>query len=73
MKQLLLVYAEVSEIIDEGRTINPILPDHSKALGVVCHDILLAKLRRISVQGAIFDWISSFLLDCVMRDVCHGI
>ena len=67
MDQLLLVYAEVSKFVDEGRTVDLILFDYSKAFDVVCHDILLAKLQHIGIQGAILDWISSFLSDRVMR------
>ena len=58
MDQLLLVHSEVSKFLDEGRTVDLILFDYSKAFDVVCHDILLAKLHHIGTQGAILNWIS---------------
>ena len=84
MDQLLLVYCEVSKCVDEGSVVDVILFDYSKAFDVVCHDILLAKLHCIGVQGRILQWISSFLSNRVMRvsamgsisqprDVCSGV
>ena len=73
MDQLLLVYSEVSKRVDEGSAVDVILFDYSKAFDVVCHDILLAKLRLIGVRGEILDWISSFLSERVMRVSALGL
>lgn len=84
MDQLLLVYSDVSRRVDEGGVMDVILFDYSKAFDVVCHDILLAKLHHLGIQGRVLDWISSFLFDRSMkvavkrslsqpRDVCSGV
>ena len=53
--------------MDDGRVVDVILFDYSKAFDMVCHDILLAKLHCIGVRGRILEWISSFLSDRKMR------
>lgn len=59
--QLLLVYEEVHQSVDNGKSFDVILFDYSKAFDVVNHDILLTKLHLIGINGQILDWISSFL------------
>ena len=69
MDQLLLVYDAVSKNTDRGGVTDVILFDFSKAFDVVCHDIMLAKLNAIGIQGHLLQWIASFLRDRKMR-VC---
>ena len=59
--QLLLVYEEVSQSVDDGKLVDVILFDYSKAFDVVNHEILLTKLCHVGIDGHILAWISSFL------------
>ena len=70
--QLLLVYSEVSRQVDEGGVVDVLLFDYSKAFDVVRHDILIAKLHCLGVQGSTLQWISSFLSGRLMRVAVKG-
>lgn len=59
--QLLLVYEDVSKYVDDGRSVDVVLFDYSKAFDVVNHEILLTKLHHVGINGQILAWISSFL------------
>ena len=67
--QLLLVYNTVSKNTDLGGVTDVILFDFSKAFDVVCHDIMISKLKAIGLGGSLLDWISSFLHNGQMQ-VC---
>ena len=67
--QLLLVYEEVSRLVDGGESVDVILFDYSKAFDVVNHEILLTKLKCVGIDGLILAWISSFLTNRSMN-VC---
>ena len=49
--QLLLVYNTVSKNTDLGGVTNVNLFDFSKAFDVVCHDIMISKLKAIGLGG----------------------
>ena len=70
--QLLLVYEEVSRDVDSGRLVDVILFDYSKAFDVVRHQILLAKLHSIGVQGDILRWVQQFLTNRLMQVSVKG-
>ena len=70
--QLLLVYSEVSRQVDEGGVVDVLLFYYSKAFDVVRHDILIAKLHCLGVQGSTLQWISSFLSGRLMRVAVKG-
>ena len=59
--QLLITYDYVSRGIDEGKIIDLVLFDFAKAFDVVCHSILLDKLRCIGVGGRLLGWLHEFL------------
>lgn len=67
MDQLLLVYNTVSKNNDLGGVTDVIFFDFSKAFDVVCHKILIDKLRSIGFSGKLIDWIASFLQGRVMN------
>ena len=72
MEQLLLVYEDISYNMDSGQSVDLVLFDYSKAFDVVCHSILIQKLKLLGVDGQLLSWISSFLSDRVMQVCVHG-
>ena len=67
--QLLLAYNTVSINTDLGGITDVILFDFSKAFDVVCHGLMIEKLKSIGLQDNLLDWICSFLQGRQMR-VC---
>ena len=67
MDQLLLAYNTVSKNTDLGGVTDVILFDFSKAFDVVCHDVMIEKLKLIGLRGSLIDWMGSFLLGRQMQ------
>ena len=65
--QLLITYDYVSRGIDKGRTVDLILFDFAKAFDVVCHALLLDKLRCIGISGRLLCWLNEFLSGRTMQ------
>ena len=59
--QMLLVYTEIAELVDKGLVVDMIMLDFSKAFDVVCHIVLLNKLKDIGVGVTLLNWIWEFL------------
>lgn len=72
MEQLLLVYENISASMDSGNTVDLVLFDYSKAFDVVCHQILIAKLQSIGIDGQLLKWIASFLTGREMQVSVKG-
>jgi hypothetical protein len=71
--QMLLVYSEVAEMVDEGMVVDMALLDFSKAFDVVSHTILLEKLRFLGVSEVLVGWVRGFLSGRVMSVSVDGI
>ena len=67
--QLLITYDYISRGLDKGRAIDLILFDFAKAFDVVCHTILLDKLRSIGIGGKLLNWLHEFLCGRTMQVV----
>ena len=61
MDQLLITYNTVSKNTDLGGVTDVILFDFSKAFDVVCHKLMITKLKSLGLQADIISWIMSFL------------
>ena len=72
MDQLLLVYDNVSRLMDAGAVVDLILFDFSKAFDVVIHDLLLAKLKCLGIGGNLLQSIQSFLTNRTMSVGIQG-
>ena len=48
---LIAFWDEMTSWVDEGRAVDVIYPDFSKAFDTVSHDILIDKLRKCSLDG----------------------
>lgn len=65
--QLLKAYSKIAEEVDKGRSVDTVYLDFSKAFDVLCHIILLGKLRSLGFCPQILNWIESFLTGRSMR------
>ena len=56
-----LTLQDLAKALDDGKQIDAILLDFSKAFDVVPHERLAAKLHHYGVRGNVLIWIRSFL------------
>ena len=61
--QLLVTIQDISANLDEGKQIDAVLLDFSKAFDKVPHQRLLLKLRHYGIRDSTLQWVQSFLLD----------
>ena len=61
LSQLIEHYDKVIEAVTEGKNVDVIYLDYSKAFDVVDHQILLRKLRENGITGKLGKWISNFI------------
>ena len=61
LSQLLSHIDDIFSILEEGKDVDVIYIDFSKAFDKVDHNILLTKLRALGVEGKLLSWIESFL------------
>ena len=63
LSQLLSHYDSILSKLEEGKDVDVIYLDFSKAFDKVDHNILLTKLKSLGVTGKLLKWIKSFLQD----------
>ena len=61
LSQLIEQHDELANLLMEGKEVNLIYLDFSKAFDLVDHSILLRKLQRKGVKGKLLNWILEFL------------
>ena len=67
--QLLITYDFVSKEVDQGKIVDVILFDFAKAFDVVCHSVLMEKLKCIGIDGKLLSWLHEFLVGRLMQVV----
>ena len=70
--QLLVAYNDVTKLVDSGKTVLMAFLDFSKAFDVVCHGLLLEKLRCLGVGEALMRLFESFLVGRSMAVSVYG-
>ena len=70
--QLLIFVDELLRSMSEGKQIDAVIMDFSKAFDMVPHNSLLFKLSGYGIQDKTLDWIKSFLSDRSQRVVVEG-
>ena len=63
LSQLLSHYDSILSKLEEGKDVDVIYLDFSKAFDKVDHNILLTKLKSLGITGKLLKWIKSFLQD----------
>ena len=65
--QLLLTYNDISLSLDNGKVVDLVFFDYSKAFDKVSDIVLLDKLFKIGVSTQLIRWIRCFLMSRVMQ------
>ena len=58
--------------VDEGRAVDVVYLDFSKAFDTVSHDVLLGKLRKCGLDEWLVRWIENWLYGRTQRVVISG-
>ncbi len=61
LSNLILQEERVTRLLDEGHTVDLVYFDFAKAFDSVNHQFLLAKLKSSAIDGAVLNWIKSYL------------
>ena len=71
--QLISTYNDITTMVDQGKIVDLVFFDYSKAFDSVCHSTLLVKLQQIGIRGYILEWIRGFLTGRMMRVRVNGV
>ncbi|CAM4553819.1 unnamed protein product [Lepidochelys kempii] len=72
LTKLIAFYDEITGSVDEGKAVDVLFPDFSKAFDTVSHSILASKLKNYGLDEWTISWIESWL-DCrAQRVVVNG-
>ncbi|CAM4377561.1 unnamed protein product [Caretta caretta] len=72
LTNLIAFYDEITGSVDEGKAVDVIFLDFSKAFDTVSHSILVSKLKKYGLNGCTTRWVESWL-DCrAQRVVING-
>jgi len=72
LTNLIAFYDDMTGWIDEGRAVDAVYLDFSKAFDTVSHDILLGKLRKCGLDGWLVKWNENWLNGRTQRVVISG-
>jgi len=70
---LIFVYDQVTHLVDEGKIVDVVYLDFSKAVDTVPHSILLEKLAAHGLDGYTLCWIKNWLYGQAQRVVVNGV
>ncbi|CAM5093339.1 unnamed protein product [Eretmochelys imbricata] len=72
LTNLIAFYYEITGSVDEGKAVDVLFLDFSKAFDTVSHSILVSKLRKYGLDECTIGWVESWL-DCrAQRVVING-
>ncbi|KAK4813839.1 hypothetical protein QYF61_001937 [Mycteria americana] len=69
----LIFYDKVTHLVDEGKAVDIVYLDFSKAVDTVSHSILLEKLAVHGLDGCTFHWVKNWLDGRAQRVVVNGV
>ncbi|CAM4623350.1 unnamed protein product [Lepidochelys kempii] len=68
LTNLIAFYEEITGSLDEGKAVDVLFLDFSKAFDTVSHSILVSKLKKYGLDGCTTRWVESWL-DCRAQQV----
>jgi len=72
LTNMISFYDQVTRLVDEGKAVDVVYLDFSKAFDTVPHSILLEKLAAHGLDGRNLRWIKNWLNGQVQRVVVNG-
>ena len=73
LTNLISFYDLVTHLVDEGKAVDVVYLDFSKAFDTVSHSILLQKLAARGLDRYTLGWVRSWLNDWAQRVVMNGV
>ncbi|KAK4819966.1 hypothetical protein QYF61_016120 [Mycteria americana] len=73
LTNLISFYDKVTRLMDEGKAVDVVYLDFSKAFDTVSHSILLEKLAAHGLDGCTFRWVKNCLDGWAQRVVMNGV
>ncbi|KAK4827999.1 hypothetical protein QYF61_022776 [Mycteria americana] len=73
LTNLISFYDKVTRLVDEGKSVDVVYLDFSKAFDTVSHGILLEKLAAHGLDGCSLRWVSNWLDGRAQRVVVNGV
>ncbi|KAK4829878.1 hypothetical protein QYF61_007270 [Mycteria americana] len=73
LTNLISFYDKVTRLVDEGKAVDVVYLDFSKAFDTVSHSILLEKLAAHGLDGWTLHWVKSWLYGRAQRVVVNGV
>ncbi|KAK4810956.1 hypothetical protein QYF61_013364, partial [Mycteria americana] len=73
LTNLISFYDKVTRLVDEGKAVDVVYLDFSKAFDTVSHSILLEKLAAHGLDGCTLRWVKNWLDSRAQRVVVNGV
>ncbi|KAK4822323.1 hypothetical protein QYF61_013022 [Mycteria americana] len=73
LTNLISFYDKLTCLVDEGKAVDVVYPDFSKAFDMVSHSILLEKLAAHGLDGCPLRWVKNWLDGQAQRVVVNGV
>ncbi|KAK4807071.1 hypothetical protein QYF61_018412 [Mycteria americana] len=73
LTNLISFYDKVTRLVDEGKAVDVVYLDFSKAFDMVSHSILLEKLAAHGLDGCTLRWVKNWLDGWAQRVVVNGV
>ncbi|KAK4832422.1 hypothetical protein QYF61_023101 [Mycteria americana] len=73
LTNLISFYTKVTHLVDEGKAVDVVYLDFSKAFDIVSHSILLEKLAAHGLDGCTLLWVKNWLDGRAQRVVVNGV
>ncbi|KAK4825502.1 hypothetical protein QYF61_000015 [Mycteria americana] len=73
LTNLISFYDKVTRLVDEGKSVDVVYLDFSKAFDTVSHGILLEKLAAHGLDGCTLHWVKNWLDGQAQRVVVNGV
>ncbi|KAK4817538.1 hypothetical protein QYF61_019456 [Mycteria americana] len=73
LTNLISFYDKVTRLVDEGKAVDVVYVDFSKAFDTVSHSILLEKLAAHGLDGCTLRWVKNWLDGRAQRVVVNGV